>query len=242
MRHALAEMLGLPENRIRVVAPDVGGGFGVKAVLYPEEVALCACWRMRLRPPGEVGGAAARGLRSPPCTRATTTTRRGPASTATAGLLALDARIACNAGAYSGFPWTAGIEALMAGGLLTGPYKVAHYAARWRRWRRTPRRPGRTAASRARPPPSPWSGCSIWAARALGLDRSAVRRPTSSGPRTSRTPRATRLVARLPGTTGSASRRPSTGRFGYAGLSRRAGAAARGGPARSASASPATTS
>ena len=42
-------------------------------------------------------------------------------------LLALDVRVACNAGAYSVFPWTAGIEALMAGGLLAGPYKVAHY-------------------------------------------------------------------------------------------------------------------
>ena len=40
-RHLLAEILGLAENRIRVVAPDVGGGFGVKAVLYPEDVALC---------------------------------------------------------------------------------------------------------------------------------------------------------------------------------------------------------
>src|SRR5262249_21440007 len=29
VRHLLGEILGLPENRIRVVAPDVGGGFGV---------------------------------------------------------------------------------------------------------------------------------------------------------------------------------------------------------------------
>ena len=36
-------------------------------------------------------------------------------------------RAVCNAGAYSVFPWTAGIEALMAGGLLTGPYKLQHY-------------------------------------------------------------------------------------------------------------------
>src|SRR5439155_633918 len=40
-RHGLAEILGLAENRIRVIAPDVGGGFGVKAILYPEDVALC---------------------------------------------------------------------------------------------------------------------------------------------------------------------------------------------------------
>ena len=50
-------------------------------------------------------------------------------------LLALDARIACNAGAYSVFPWTAGLEALMAGGKLegecdkTGAYRNAPYSA-----------------------------------------------------------------------------------------------------------------
>src|SRR5581483_10731534 len=40
-RHALAVLLGMAERRIRVVAPDVGGGFGVKASLYPEEVVVC---------------------------------------------------------------------------------------------------------------------------------------------------------------------------------------------------------
>jgi len=40
-RHGLAEILGLPQNRIRIVAPDVGGAVGVKGVLYPEDVALC---------------------------------------------------------------------------------------------------------------------------------------------------------------------------------------------------------
>src|SRR6184192_507028 len=42
-------------------------------------------------------------------------------------LRALDARVLCNTGAYSVFPWTAGIEPLMVGGLLTGPYKLEHY-------------------------------------------------------------------------------------------------------------------
>ena len=40
-------------------------------------------------------------------------------------LLGLRADITCNTGAYSVHPWTAGIEPLMAGGLLAGPYKVA---------------------------------------------------------------------------------------------------------------------
>src|SRR6202041_2809553 len=30
-------MLGIPERKLRVVAPDVGGGFGSKQVVYAEE-------------------------------------------------------------------------------------------------------------------------------------------------------------------------------------------------------------
>ena len=42
MRHGLAKALGLPENQIRVIAPDVGGGFGGKNRLMPEEIAVAA--------------------------------------------------------------------------------------------------------------------------------------------------------------------------------------------------------
>ncbi|HEX7054672.1 MAG TPA: xanthine dehydrogenase family protein molybdopterin-binding subunit [Burkholderiales bacterium] len=40
IRRFLAEYLERDESRIRVVAPDVGGGFGPKAAHYPEELAL----------------------------------------------------------------------------------------------------------------------------------------------------------------------------------------------------------
>jgi carbon-monoxide dehydrogenase large subunit len=40
-RLALAEALRMPENKIRVVAPDVGGAFGAKCYLYPEDVLAC---------------------------------------------------------------------------------------------------------------------------------------------------------------------------------------------------------
>ncbi|HEY7490639.1 MAG TPA: xanthine dehydrogenase family protein molybdopterin-binding subunit [Candidatus Tectomicrobia bacterium] len=40
VQSALVEVLGWPANRMRVVAPDVGGGFGVKASIYPEEILL----------------------------------------------------------------------------------------------------------------------------------------------------------------------------------------------------------
>ncbi len=40
LRAALATALRLPENMLRVIAPNVGGGFGVKNQLYPEEIAI----------------------------------------------------------------------------------------------------------------------------------------------------------------------------------------------------------
>ncbi|GAA5150544.1 molybdopterin-dependent oxidoreductase [Pseudonocardia eucalypti] len=50
VREGIAAMLGIPETRVRVVAPDVGGAFGMKAVLYPEEV-LAAFFALALRRP-----------------------------------------------------------------------------------------------------------------------------------------------------------------------------------------------
>jgi aerobic carbon-monoxide dehydrogenase large subunit len=50
LQFTLAEMLGMPEQRIRVVAPDVGGGFGAKFLVYPEEVAIAAASRLQRRP------------------------------------------------------------------------------------------------------------------------------------------------------------------------------------------------
>src|SRR5947199_6368756 len=41
VRADLATAIGFPEHRIRVIAPDVGGGFGSKGTLYPEEALAC---------------------------------------------------------------------------------------------------------------------------------------------------------------------------------------------------------
>jgi len=40
LRKFLGETLRLPEDRIRVISPDVGGGFGAKLFLYPEEAVV----------------------------------------------------------------------------------------------------------------------------------------------------------------------------------------------------------
>jgi carbon-monoxide dehydrogenase large subunit len=41
-RTVLAEALKIPENRIRVIAPEVGGGFGAKGMVYTEEIIVAA--------------------------------------------------------------------------------------------------------------------------------------------------------------------------------------------------------
>jgi aerobic carbon-monoxide dehydrogenase large subunit len=125
-RNMLAELLGLPEGNVRVIAPDVGGGFGTKAVLYPEDVALCViARRMRGVPVKWVEDRAEHLLAATHARDHRYRVRAG--FSADGELLALDADVSCNVGAYSVYPWTAGIEPLMAGGLLSGPYRLRHY-------------------------------------------------------------------------------------------------------------------
>jgi CO/xanthine dehydrogenase Mo-binding subunit len=126
IRNIVAELLSLPENSVRVIAPDVGGAFGVKAGLYPEDVALCLM--ARALPGTPVKWVEDRGEHLLAACHARDHRYLMKAGfTRDGGLLALRADITCNAGAYSGYPWTAGIEPLMAGGLLSGPYRLANY-------------------------------------------------------------------------------------------------------------------
>ena len=46
----LAQLLDIPSHRVRVIAPDVGGGFGMKLHVYPDEVAVCAAAKLIGRP------------------------------------------------------------------------------------------------------------------------------------------------------------------------------------------------
>ncbi|HYE91879.1 MAG TPA: xanthine dehydrogenase family protein molybdopterin-binding subunit [Terriglobales bacterium] len=50
VRAAIAGVLGLPEERVRVLAPEIGGGFGVKGHVYPEDVMIPAVARHLGRP------------------------------------------------------------------------------------------------------------------------------------------------------------------------------------------------
>lgn len=50
VRADLATFLQFPENRIRIIAPDVGGGFGSKGPLYREDILVCYA-ALKLRRP-----------------------------------------------------------------------------------------------------------------------------------------------------------------------------------------------
>ena len=74
-----AFVLGLPEHKVRVIAPDVGGGFGSKIYLYAEDAVV---WASKQRQPADqVDGRAQRSRSSP--TRTAATTSRTPSSRST---------------------------------------------------------------------------------------------------------------------------------------------------------------
>jgi len=125
LREALAELLDLPAHRLRVVAPDVGGGFGVKSALYPEEVAVCALARLTGRPVKWVGDRREDLLTS---TQAWDETIDAELAVDADGTIhALRARVVADVGAYSIHPWTASIEVVQVISFLPGPYRVPHY-------------------------------------------------------------------------------------------------------------------
>src|SRR5262249_36110178 len=55
LRDVLADLLALPTAHVRVIAPDVGGGFGVKGVVYPEEMVVGALTMALGRPVRWIG-------------------------------------------------------------------------------------------------------------------------------------------------------------------------------------------
>jgi aerobic carbon-monoxide dehydrogenase large subunit len=130
LRTGIADTLRIPESELRIIAPEVGGGFGQKMALIPEYVV--AVWAARHfactvawiedRLESLTASFHARDQRLH---------LRG-AFDADGRLLAIDADILCNVGAYSNFPATCGVEPLMALTDMPGPYRVREYRARAR--------------------------------------------------------------------------------------------------------------
>jgi aerobic carbon-monoxide dehydrogenase large subunit len=49
LKNTIASLLGLPDSKIRVVTPDVGGGFGSKLCVYSEDIAVAASAKLLKR-------------------------------------------------------------------------------------------------------------------------------------------------------------------------------------------------
>jgi carbon-monoxide dehydrogenase large subunit len=128
MRVALGQILGLEERCIRVVAPDVGGGFGPKARLYPEEIILAALALELDHPVRWIE------QRSEHLLTAAHTRDHHYRVTAYADrqgrILGIDCEITVDAGAYGLWPQGPYQEANMAARSLPGPYTIPIYRAR----------------------------------------------------------------------------------------------------------------
>jgi carbon-monoxide dehydrogenase large subunit len=125
----LAECLGVPESAVRIISPDVGGGFGYKGILLQEEVAIG--WLAQ-----RLGGTALRWIED---------RREGLSAQANCRehhydiavhadaegrILAIDCEAHVDAGAYSAYPFSACLEAAQIASILPGPYVVPRYRCR----------------------------------------------------------------------------------------------------------------
>ena len=130
IREMIAEMLGIDGRRVRVIAPDMGGGFGAKCSVYPEEIALAAI-AMQLDHP--IRWVEDRWEAMVSDTHARDQHIRITAHAASDGtLLGVDADIVVDSGAYSVHPWTATMDASMASAMIPGPYRLENYRFRAR--------------------------------------------------------------------------------------------------------------
>ena len=128
VQRGVAECLGLHDGAIRVISPDVGGGFGYKGLLCREEVAL-AWLALRDRTPVRwVEDCRERLSANANCRehhyRLTAYADRD------GRLLALDCAASVDAGAYSVYPISAVLEAAQVASLLPGPYDFQLYRCR----------------------------------------------------------------------------------------------------------------
>ena len=124
-RTGLARHLDLPENRVRVIAPDIGGGFGPKCVLYQEDLAVAAASRLLGQPVKWVSDRV-EDLQATIHGREQTSHVRAAAS-ADGRVLAVEADIRAANGAYAVWPYTAGLDSGQASENVSGPYDIPCY-------------------------------------------------------------------------------------------------------------------
>jgi aerobic carbon-monoxide dehydrogenase large subunit len=171
MRSALATRLGIAESAVRVITPDVGGGFGQKIPLYREELTTAVASRLLRRPVRWIETRRENLLASLHAREDIVDVRAAVKRDGT--ILGLDVEILTDFGAYAYFP--ANYMARVIGMMVPGAYRLRDY-----RYRITTVLTNKCPAGPYRAPMliCSWvtEGTVDAVARALGLDPIEVRR------------------------------------------------------------------
>jgi aerobic carbon-monoxide dehydrogenase large subunit len=128
VRTGLAGCLGLEQARIRVVAPDVGGGFGYKGLLLAEEVCAAFLARRLGHPVRWIEDRREQLTANANCREHDYDIAVHAEADGT--LVGIDAEAVVDAGAYSAYPFSACLEAAQVASILPGPYVMPAYRCR----------------------------------------------------------------------------------------------------------------
>ena len=128
VRNGLSDCMGMDQGQIRIVSPDIGGGFGHKGILLPEEV--CLSW-LAMRKGYVVRWIEDRRehlIASANCRehhyKITVYADRD------GRLRGIDCEATVDSGAYSSYPFSACLEAAQVASILPGPYVMPAYRCR----------------------------------------------------------------------------------------------------------------
>lgn len=130
MREAYATALGLDPEDVQVVAPDVGGGFGVKLHAYPDELAVVAATRILGRPVKYVADRMDAFLADAQARAATAHARM--AVDPSGRILGIDVDLLAGHGAYSMYPRGSIGESVQAVQMVAAPYAFGAFRGRVR--------------------------------------------------------------------------------------------------------------
>jgi len=128
VRTGIAEVLGLNQSQVRIVPPDVGGGFGYKGILLPEEICLAWLARRCGHPVRWLEDRREHLVANANC-REHHYVITGYA-TRDGDLLAVEADASVDSGAYSSYPFSACLEAGQVASNLPSVYLFEGYRAR----------------------------------------------------------------------------------------------------------------
>ncbi|UFZ07160.1 xanthine dehydrogenase family protein molybdopterin-binding subunit [Bradyrhizobium ontarionense] len=128
VRNGLSDCLGIEQGRIRIIAPDIGGGFGHKGILLPEEVCLSWLamhkgWTVRWLEDRREHLSASANCREHAYHITVYADRDGR-------LRGIDCEAIVDSGAYSSYPFSACLEAAQIASILPGPYRMPAYRCR----------------------------------------------------------------------------------------------------------------